>query len=131
MSIVSRLLILFLLFASSCAENLDSCRFNEFWADFKTLESDATLGALVKNSQERLSKAIVGVLALSYRAAPLSFCQSALNEQNVSKYVEKVDGDTVYFEATADNTKRDRVFQEGVTFGEISNLIHKTTVAKE
>lgn len=57
--------------------------------------------------------------------------QAALDEQDVSKYVEKVDGDTVYFPPTADNTKRDRVFQEGVTFSEISTLIHKTAVAKE
>jgi len=95
------------------------------------LESDGTLGSLVKSSKEKLCKSIAGVLALSYRAAPLTFVQAALNEQDVSKYAEKVDGDTVYFPSTADNTKRDRVFQEGVTFGEISTLINKTTVAKE
>ena len=95
------------------------------------MESDGTVGSLVKSSKERLCKAIAGVLALSYRSAPLAFVQAALDEQDVSKYVEKVDGDTVYFPSTADNTKRDRVFQEGVTFSEISTLIHKTTIAKE
>ena len=96
------------------------------------MESDATLGTLVKSSKEKLCKSIAGVLALSYRTAPLAFVQASLTkEENVSNYVEKVDGDIVYFPPTADNTKRDRVFQEGVTFGEISNLINKTSVARE
>lgn len=88
----------------------------------------------MKSSKERVCEAIAGVLALSYKSAPLSFVKAALNDaSNLAQYVEKVDGDTVYFAATADNTKRDRVFQEGVTFGEISALIHKTStaVAKE
>lgn len=83
----------------------------------------------MKSSKERLCKAIAGVLALSYRTAPLAFVQAALDEKDVSKYVEKVDGDTACFPSTADNTKRDRVFQEGVTFNEISNLVQKTTTA--
>jgi hypothetical protein len=50
----------------------------------------------------------------------------------VAKYVESVNGDdTVSFAATADNTKRGRVFQEGVTFTEIATLMSKTRVAKE
>lgn len=114
-----------------CAELLDSCRFAAFWTDLKTLESDATLGSLVKSSKDKLCKAIAAVLALSYKTAPLDIVQAALNEEDVGKYAEKVDGNTVYFASTADNTKRDRVFQEGVTFGEISNLISKTaTVAQ-
>jgi hypothetical protein len=71
------------------------------------------------------------VLQLSYRTAPLSVVQSALNTQNVDDYVESVNGDLVSFTATADNTKRDRVFQEGVTFSEIATLMTKARVAKE
>jgi hypothetical protein len=115
----------------SCAELLDSCRFAEFWTTFKGLEGNADVGNLVDSSKERLCQSIAGVLALSYRSAPLEFVQESLDEKDVSKFVEKVDGNTVYFAATADNTKRDRVFQEGVTFREVSSLINKTTVVKE
>ena len=115
----------------SCAELLDSCRFSEFWTVYKELESNADVSNLVKSSKEKLCESIASVLALSYRSAPLDFVQGALNEKDVSKYVEKVDGTIVYFTATADNTKRGRVFQEGVTFKEISSLIYKTTVARE
>jgi hypothetical protein len=57
--------------------------------------------------------------------------QSALNTQNVDAYVESVNGDLVTFAATTDNTKRGRVFQEGVTFFEVASLMSKARVAKE
>jgi hypothetical protein len=110
---------------------LDSCQFSEFWTVFKSLESNDTLLPLAKSGTNGLCQSIAGVLQLSYRTAPLSVVQSALNTQNVDKYVESVNGDLVSFAATADNTKRGRVFQEGVTFSEISNLMSNTRVAKE
>lgn len=118
-------------FVFRCAELLDSCRFAEFWTLYKTLESNESLLPLVKSGTDHLCQSIASVLALSYRTAPLSVVTCALHTDNVAKYVESVNGDTVSFAATADNTKRGRVFQEGVTFTEIATLMSKTRVAKE
>ena len=41
--------------------------------------------------------------------------------------VESVDGDTVYFVPTAENTKRNRVFQDGVNYGAIASMMAKVS----
>jgi hypothetical protein len=103
---------------------LDGCKFTEFWEAFKQLESNADL----KVDAQKLRQGIMSVLALCYRAAPLSVVQSALNSTatvEVSAYaeIESVSGDSVTFAATADNTKRHRVFQEGITFSSVSSFV--------
>jgi CSN8/PSMD8/EIF3K family len=118
-------------FLCRCAELLDSCQFAQFWTLYKTLESNESLLPMVESGTDRLCQSIATVLALSYRTAPLSVVTSALHTDNVAKYVESVNGDTVSFPATPDNTKRGRVFQEGVTFTEIATLMSKTRAAKE
>jgi hypothetical protein len=117
---------------------LDACQFAEFWTVYQNLMDDPeeTLSVLAKRSTERLSKSIVSVLALSFRTAPLLVVTAASNVDTtaLSSYeavVERVDNDSVTFVATADNTKRDRVFQEGVTFNDISSLMSKAAVARE
>jgi predicted RNA-binding protein with PIN domain len=45
--------------------------------------------------------------------------------------VEHVDTDSVTFVATADNTKQNRVFQEGVHFTDISAMLSKRTVPSQ
>lgn len=133
-----------------CAELLDSGHLVEFWNLYLELEKSSTFTDLMmtmtasdttKHSfQERLRHAIAThFLGLSYRMAPLQVVQDALNvtDQTIENYVERVDVvetkngstiSTVLFPATAHNTKRNRIFQKGVSLEEISTLLHKNSL---
>ena len=107
-----------------CFELLDACKFKDFWTTLKELEGNADLKAMVKPDQIR--QGIVDVLALSYRVAPIEVVKVALNVDTVDasySNVESVSATDVVFVATADNTKRSRVFQEGVKFSAISSFV--------
>ena len=117
-----------------CGEHLDACRFGDFWKEYAVLQSsgDAVVSGLAISSVEQLQKAILDALALSYKEAPASVVTSALNVDSVKAVetlkhssVEKVSADSVVFVSTPDNTKRERVYQEGVTFATISSLLSK------
>jgi translation initiation factor 3 subunit K len=115
-----------------CGNLLDSCQFEEFWTTLGGIEGDDQCKSLVSGSTGQLQTAIAEVLALSYRTAALSMVLSALNVKSGDVLVklacvESVTGDVVTFVATADNTKRNRVFQEGVNFGAISSMMGKVT----
>lgn len=106
---------------------MDACNFKEFWILFKDLQGrNDDLKALV-HADDQLRQGIVDVLALSYRAAPLDVVQVALNVDTVdaSAYpkMESVSATQVLFVATPDNTKRSRVFQEGLKFSAISSFV--------
>ena len=110
-----------------CFEMLDACNFKDFWVLFKDLRGgNADLKTLV-HADDQLRQGIVDVLALSYRAAPLNVVQVALNVDtvDVAAYakVESVSATQVLFVATPDNTKRSRVFQEGLKFSAISSFV--------
>ena len=117
-----------------CADLLDDCRFAEFWALWKTLESNtpSSIAAVpLAQHHAKLQTAICGVLALTYRTAPLKLVLAACDNADLGSmkaFVEKTDASSVYFVATADNTKRNRVFQD-VDFNSISTLMAK--IAKE
>lgn len=117
-----------------CAKLLESCKFAEFWTAFTSLPGSDQIKSLAGNSTEKLQRAILEVLALTYRTASLSKVLAALNMSSgdaISKLnhssVESVSGDKVVFVATADNTKRNRVFQEGVDFGAIASMMAKVS----
>jgi hypothetical protein len=117
-----------------CMNLLDACKFAEFWTAFGEISHDDQLKSLASGATERLQRAIVQVLALSYRTASLSMVISALDlssGNDITKLnnplVESVNGDIVSFVATADNTKRNRVFQEGVNFSSIASMMGKVT----
>ncbi len=106
---------------------MDACNFKDFWILFKDLQGgNADLKALV-HADDQLRQGIVDVLALSYRAAPLDVVKVALNVDtvDVAAYpkVESVSATQVLFVATPDNTKRSRVFQEGLKFSAISSFV--------
>jgi hypothetical protein len=110
-----------------CFELLDACKFRDFWLLFKDLQgANADLKALV-HADDLLRQGIVDVLALSYRAAPLDVVEVALNVDtvDVAAYpkMESVSTTQVLFVATPDNTKRSRVFQEGLKFSAISSFV--------
>ena len=118
------------------ADLLDSCQFADFWKLWKPLETNTNAAiAAVPLAKHRasLQAAIGSVLALTYRTAPLSMVLAALDMSSGSEVtglsvIESADASNVYFAATADNTKRDKVFKE-VDFTSISNLM--ANIAKE
>ena len=118
------------------ADLLDSCQFAEFWKLWKPLETNtnAAIAAVpLANYRASLQAAIGSVLALTYRTAPLDMVLAALDMSSGSEVtslsvIESADASNVYFTATADNTKRDKVFKE-VDFTSISNLM--ANIAKE
>merc|ERR1712032_578385 len=88
------------------------------------------LNEVVKKSPETFRKSIVDVLALSYKAAPLAVVRGALNVSDSSGIsslnhpaIESISADEVTFVSTANNSKRDTVYQEGVNFNDISAMM--------
>ena len=119
----------------TCASQLDSCKFVEFWktfADLQTYVVDPVIQQLANRSVQRLQSSILNVLALSYKEAPASVVLKALNVDSIDKVkisnhkaVESADGSSITFVATPDNTKRERIYQEGVNFTAITSLMNK------
>jgi hypothetical protein len=118
-----------------CADQLKACNFAEFWKIYNNSVitiSDPVIQTLATQSVSRLQASIMGVLALSYKKAPVDVVKTACNIDSVevavvsnSDFVESVTADSVFFKASADNTKRQRVYQEGVSFATISSLLSK------
>jgi len=115
-----------------CNYLLDTCEFVEFWGKFGTLDedSDKYIKSLVGRATEVLQKGILETMALTYRSASLEKVLANLNMDSSSAAninslpcVESVSGNTVTFVAASDNTKRSRVFQEGVSYGAIANML--------
>lgn len=123
-----------------CADMLDACQFAEFWKLWKSLEVNphaAIAPVPLQKQHASLQASIGGVLALTYRTAPLKMVLAALDvaaggelttSPNLKPLIESADASNVYFTATTDNTKRNRVFQD-VDFNSISSLMSK--IAKE
>lgn len=117
-----------------CSKLLESCKFTEFWQAVGAIEGDELLKILVKNSTQKMQSAILGVLALTYKSASVAKVSEALNGTSADAIaklshpsVESVQGDKVIFVASSENTKRSRVFQEGVDFGAIATMMAKVT----
>lgn len=119
---------------------MDSCQFEDFWSLFGALKGEKgdLVQSLAQKSSDRIVRSIVDVLALSYTTAPLSVVTGAINQTDAAvaalqqhAAIASVDlvAKEVHFVSTADNTKRNRVFQEGVNFSEISNMMTKSTAA--
>lgn len=120
--------------ASRCAALLDACLFADFWALYNSAlvedSSDTIIQEMSKAAVPALQLSILAVLALSYKEAPVSVVMAALNVESAaglksSPGIESVSETTVSFTATPDNTKRQRVYQEGVNFPTIAALLQK------
>lgn len=110
---------------AECAQQLNDCHFAAFWKSFSELpKQDAA-----RRRRRRLQQAIASVLALTYQRAPLAMVQAALDDNSTNvedlEAIERVDGDIVVFVATRDNSKRERVYQEGVSFDTVTSLLAK------
>lgn len=117
-----------------CSELLEACKFVEFWSAFRGILGSPRIKALLSQaSTEKIQKAILGVLALSYRTASTSTVLAAvsMSEEDLSKMnhdaIESITGDKVIFKATSDNTKRNRVFQEGINYSSIASMMAKVS----
>jgi len=117
-----------------CSEHLIACHFAEFWKVYASLQnsSDTVVQEMAAKFIPNIQAAILAVLALSYKEAPAAIVLTALNVDKVtavnslkSPVVASISQDTVVFVATADNTKRQRVYQEGVGFSAVSSLLNK------
>jgi hypothetical protein len=117
----------------ACVKSLEACHFVQFWKDYEGLlhyHDDAALSKLAQASVGKLQRAIVQVLALTYKSAPVSMVLQAVHADSVDVFkgmecVERVDSESVTFVSTVDNTKRQRVYQERVNFQAISSLMSK------
>jgi hypothetical protein len=119
-----------------CCQLLDSCQFVEFWTSLSKVSftEDDSMKALIGRSTESLQRGILQALSLSYKSAKLDKVLAWVSLKDVAGLiqlkepcVESVSGDTVVFVATAENTKRNRVFQEGLSYNAIANLMAKIT----
>lgn len=121
-----------------CTRLLDSCQFVEFWTSFANIPTgdDANMTALVgqQRATAKLQCGILHVLALSHKSAKLDKVLASLNLKDAAALehlnescIESINGDTVVFASTVHNTKRNRVFQEGLSYGAIANLMSKVS----
>ena len=118
----------------TCLSHLSACQFADFWKNYESLESssDSVICSVAKRSVQRLQASILQVLALTYKEAPTSVVSKALRGISAddiaalkSPVVKSASADSVVFEASADNTKREKVYQEGVSFSTIGSLLSK------
>jgi hypothetical protein len=118
-----------------CYEHLTNCHFTEFWKAYEGLHQNNTDPRIQQAAKDRvpaLQQAILGVLALTFKEAPTSTVLKALNVENVaavlalkSPTVVSASDTSVVFVGTPDNTKRQRVYHEGVSFNAVSSLLNK------
>jgi len=132
-----------------CSELLENCQFPEFWSTYSQLlttgssPSSALLHDAAKGSQDKIRLAILSVLALSYREIPVAVALPSLNftsykdmeafrmrnPAEVAMLVEDAsssDSDrsaSIRFLPTLDNTKRSRVYKEGIHLESVATLI--------
>jgi len=126
-----------------CAELLDSCQFAAFWTAYKTtiIESSgyyARVSELARSNhaQTALRRSILNNLSLAYQSSSTTGVMAQLNldttdqlksfiTQHTDGIVEEIRGDKVVFVSKTQNTKREKVYQEGggVDYTTIRNLM--------
>jgi hypothetical protein len=120
-----------------CGDLLDACQFQDFWKLCDaTLSSDSDLAPIVAASKVSLQRAILNVLALAYQSAPVSVVLACCNAPSLQDAtaaggflqshpaVDGVTEDAVTFKPTSDNTRRQRVFQEGISYPALARQLY-------
>ena len=110
----------------AAADQLQACQFATFWETCQNTPALQTL--LSAGARRRLQTAILSVLACTYKEAPTALVLQALQASSTKDLegeaaVESANDTSVVFVSTADNTKRQRVYQKGVNFSTISSLL--------
>lgn len=134
-----------------CAELQDSCQFTEFWTVYHSIATNSgdyeLVSKLTKSAHAKnaLRKSILNTLSLAFKTTKLSYVLEQLDMKTdevdavlgkVNTVVEKVntDSDSICFCDNVENTKRDKVNQEGgIDFAMIRGLVvhNKTRVDAE
>jgi translation initiation factor 3 subunit K len=131
--------------ALRCSTLFDECRFAAFWEAYSKLATTATdsncptLQALLAGpGTAALQRSILQTMALTYKSAKLESVLASLNMTSADTLtalkepcVESVSNNAVNFVGTVDNTKRKRVFQEGVSYTAIANMMAKVVASPE
>jgi translation initiation factor 3 subunit K len=123
-----------------CHTLLEGCQFVEFWEKFTKLsQQDDGLKSFVGSTKtkETLQRSTLQALALTYKSISVDKVLKFVNMKDGSELtqlndpcIESVTDKTVTFISTPDNTKRNRVFQEGVSYGALANLMSKVAAAE-
>lgn len=130
-----------------CFAHLEACQFTKFWASYALLEkNDSTtttttttpaIAELARKSVGRMQQAVLHVLSFTYQQAPVTVVLSALNAPEDSiqairgllvrkdSVVDQVNETTVTFIPNVYNTKKQRVYQESLSFAAVTNLMNK------
>jgi len=137
-----------------CAELLDSCQFADFWKAYNTTIIESTNYyprvsqlAKSKHAQTSLRRSILNTLSLALQSTSLTSVLAQLNldttdqlkkfvNQHTGGILEEIQGDKVVFASKTQNTKREKIYQDGggVDYATIRNLmLHRVGVvsAKE
>jgi hypothetical protein len=118
----------------SAGDLLDACQFHDFWKVYDDLASDVDLAPIVTGSRVSLQGSILNVLALTFISAPASVVLTCCNASSLKEAngtflrshpaVQSVTDDRVIFKPTSDNTKRQRVFQEGISYPALARQLY-------
>jgi hypothetical protein len=132
-----------------CFAHLEACQFEKFWASYAILEkldpnnsssitamTTPAISELAQKSVARMQHAVLHALSFTYQQAPVSVVLAAINAKDASSIqalvdmrkdsvVEKVDATTVTFIPNVYNTKKQRVYQESLSFAAVTNLMNK------
>jgi hypothetical protein len=108
-----------------CAKYLDACQFDKVWTTLELLPHEHH--PIVEAYRTQLQAGILRVLALTYKEASLAMVRQVIHgdarDHLSSVGVEAVTDDVVVFCATPENTKRERVFQERVTYATVAEIV--------
>jgi len=127
-----------------CAELLDSCQFVDFWTAYNItlIESSSYYPKVCElaksnHAQTSLRRPILHKLSLTFQSTSLKNVLAQLNldtsdqlkkfvSEHTNGIVEEIQGDKVVFSSKAQNTKREKVYQEGgggIDYASIRNLM--------
>lgn len=116
------------------ADLLEACQFSDFWESFEAVEGYDELKPLVTAFTQKLQGSILEALALSYKNLSITKVLPAINVGSADDLlklnhscVESINGDLVEFVATSNNTKKNRVYQEGISFSAIASMMAKVS----
>lgn len=139
-----------------CSNLLETSNFSEFWDLLRQLSNDDSAidktSSLAKaasspTSIRKFRSSILSLLSLTYATAPLAVVLTALELKSsyaLKDFLKELsdDNDTVVkevkendlrveFQSTAANTRRTRVFKDGVHFDALASIIVNAGAAKE
>lgn len=108
--------------------HLVACQFLDFWKSMGDLQanSDKIIQQMTKKSASFMQERILAIFALTYKAAPSKLILTAIQSDTLPKQdFAKLEGDSVVFATTAENSKSKQVFKQGLNFESVHSLMSK------